>query len=115
MAKFEDVLAIEMGPIAPKGEADRGMSAGTSFQASLGEKADAAVACGPDTTRGAGLKDAADGLKVVALALSILGDATGDPDEEYPEDEGSPTECTVGERPESLRARLLDGWGAVGV
>jgi hypothetical protein len=61
------------------------------------------------------LNDAADGLNVVALALSNLGEAAGDPDDEYPDDEGKPVEWTVGDRPDSLRARLLGGWVAVGV
>jgi len=82
MARFDDVLVMEVGPIAPNGEADRGISAGASFQGSAGENDDVVLACGADTTRGAGLKDVAPGLKVVAFALSILGEATGEPEDE---------------------------------
>ena len=82
MARLDDVLAILVAPMAPKGEADRGMSPPISFQGSLGEKDDVVPACGAETTRGVGLKEVAEGLKVEAFALSILGEATGDPADE---------------------------------
>lgn len=82
MARFEDVRTIVVGPTAPKGEAARGASAGASFHASLGENAAGEGACGAETARAEGLNEAADGLNVVAFALSILGDAAGEPDDE---------------------------------
>lgn len=92
------------GATAPNGDADRGGSACTSFQGSLGEKDGGVALCGAETTR-----LAAVGLKVAALAFSIRGEAAGEPDEEYPDDEGRPVDWTEGDNPDSLRARPLVG------
>jgi hypothetical protein len=67
IARLDFVRIIEGGPIAPKGDAERGDSTGTSFQGSLGS------VIGMETG-GARV----EGLKVAALALSIRGDVTGE-------------------------------------
>lgn len=74
MARFDPVLLMDVGPIAPKGEADRGGSAGASRQGSLGRKLELPYEIGAETTLGVG-------LNVAALALSNRGDATGEPEE----------------------------------
>jgi len=72
IARLELVRAIGGGPTAPNGDADLGGSAGRSRHGSLGEKADLTDSREAEGARG-------DGLNIAALALSILGDAIGDP------------------------------------
>lgn len=66
-ARFELVLTIPGGPIGPNGEADRGGSAGTSLQGSLGE----GLKRGAEAMRGDGLKVAAFALKPYAELLEL--------------------------------------------
>jgi hypothetical protein len=105
---LDDVRVILGAPTAPKGEADRGGSAGTSFHGSLGEKEGGTADNGADTARG-------DGLNATALALSIRGEDTGDPDDDGPDAEGSACVDEDGERVASLRARPDVGYIEVGV
>ena len=108
MARLDEVLAIRGGgPTAPNGDAERGASAGASFQGSLGENTGGTEERGADTVR-------EYGLNVAALAFSILGDATGEPDEEYPDDDSVPCGM-VGDLPESVRERACGGCPNVGV
>lgn len=69
-ARLELVLTIPCGPMAPKGEADRGGSTGASRQGSIGEKV------AEDEDRGSDFEPGA-GLNADALALSF-GDVAGD-------------------------------------
>lgn len=86
MAKFELVRVIVAGPIAPKGEADRGGSAGMSRHGSLGASGELAL---PEVRVAEVIlgEGRGDGLNVFALALSILGEAMGDSAELYPDEE----------------------------
>lgn len=71
IARFELVFAIS-GPTGPNGDADLGGSIGRSRHGSLGEKVGRADERVADAARG-------DGLNVAAFALSIRGDASGEP------------------------------------
>ena len=73
LARFELVLTILAGPMAPNGEAERGGSIGTSFHGSV----DTELVSGAETTRGLG-------ANVAALALRIRGELTGELDKFEP-------------------------------
>ena len=72
MARFELVRAIG-GPTGPNGDADLGGSTGISRHGSLGENVGSVDVREADAARG-------DGLNVGAVAFSIRGDATGEPE-----------------------------------